>query len=90
MKELSLSPDLVKDLGIEDLMSRLDLSRDQSDSRRPSYDELYPTGWARNKHAEFRHREAVHKIVHWPASDNNKVKDMQYTKGTSSLNNAIC
>ena len=77
MKELSMNPDLVKGLEIEDLMSRLDLSKNASDSRRPSYNELYPTGWARNKHNELRHREAVHKIVHWPASDNNKVKDTQ-------------
>ena len=68
-----MNPDLVKGLEIEDLMSRLNLSTDPSDSRRPSYNELYPTGWARNTHTELRHREAVHKIVHWPALNNNKV-----------------
>jgi hypothetical protein len=74
MKALSMKPSLVKSLEIEDLMLRLDLSKDPSDSRRPSYNELYPTGWARDKHSELKHREAIHKIIHWPASDNNKVK----------------
>ena len=78
MKALSMNPDLVKSLEIEDLMTKLDLSKDPSDCRRPSYNELYPTGWARDQHTEIRHREAIHKIVHWPSSDKNKVEDTQY------------
>eukprot|EP00091_Calanus_sinicus_P017419 TRINITY_DN37650_c0_g1_i1.p1 TRINITY_DN37650_c0_g1~~TRINITY_DN37650_c0_g1_i1.p1 ORF type:complete len:188 (+),score=31.30 TRINITY_DN37650_c0_g1_i1:66-566(+) len=72
MKELSKNPNLVKGLEIEDLVSRLDLSMDPSVSRRPSYDELYPAGWARNRLTEFIHREAVIKIMHWSASDDKK------------------
>ena len=74
-----MNPDLVKSLEIEELTSRLDLSKDPSESRRRSYNEQYPTGWARNQHTEIRHRESVHKIVHWPASDNNKVEETHYT-----------
>ena len=73
MKALARNPKLVKSLELEELLSRLDLLKDPCDSRRPSYNELYPTGWARNTQTELRHREAVHKIVHWPALHNNKV-----------------
>ena len=73
MKVLATNSNLVQSLELEELLSNLDLSKDASYSRRPSYNELYPTGWARNTHTELRHREAVHKIVHWPALHNNKV-----------------
>jgi hypothetical protein len=73
MKALATNANIVKSLELEELLSKLDLSKDQSYSRRPSYNELYLTEWARNTHTELRHREAVHKIVHWPALNNNKV-----------------
>ena len=60
-------------LELEDLMSRLDLSKDSTDTQRPSYTDLYPQGWGRDALAELQHREAVHKIVRWPVDEDNKV-----------------
>ena len=74
LKALAVDPNIVTSLELHELMSRLDLSKDESESRRPSYDELYPDGWAWDKQAELRHREAVHKIVHWPANDKHVVQ----------------
>ena len=71
MRALSRNHNLVKTLELEGLMSRLDLS---TSSQRPFYTDLYPEGWRRDTTAEVLHREAVHKIVHWPVDESNKVK----------------
>jgi len=71
MRALSRNHNLVKTLELEGLMSRLDLS---TASHRPFYSDLYPEGWGRDTTAEVLHREAVHRIVHWPVHESNTVK----------------
>ena len=70
---MSNNPDIVTSLDLHGLLSRLDLSRGVSDTRMAEYEDLYPDGWAGDRLAERRHREAVSKIVNWPADDTNTV-----------------
>jgi len=72
MRALAQDENLVKTLELEGLISRLDLSSDSSETRRPSYKELYPAGWATDTQAELVHREALTKIVNWPIDHNRK------------------
>ena len=75
MRALAQDENLVKTLELEGLISRLDLSSDSSETRRPSYKELYPAGWATDTQAELVHREALTKIVNWPIDHNRKVNN---------------
>ena len=73
MRALARNESLVAGLELEGLMSRLDLSKEANEIRRPSYDDLYPDGWGDHTREELEHREAIHRIVHWPMDHNNKV-----------------
>ena len=75
MRALAQDENLVKTLELEGLISRLDLSSDSSETRRPSYKELYPAGWATDTQAELVHIEALTKIVNWPIDHNRKVNN---------------
>jgi hypothetical protein len=57
---------LVTSLDLSTLLSRLDLSKEESDTRRPVYDKLYPDSWVGDQQAEGRHKEAFLKMIHWP------------------------
>jgi len=72
MRSLARDQNLVKSLELEGLISRLDLSKEPSETRRPSYSDLYPAGWGPDSQEELVHREALTKIVHWPIDHNNK------------------
>ena len=73
MRSLARDQNLVKSLELEGLISRLDLSKEPSETRRPSYSDLYPIGWGPDSQAELVHKEAFTKIVHWPVDHNSKV-----------------
>ena len=70
---MSSNQDIVNSLDLHGLLSRLDLSRGVSGARMASYEDLYPEGWAEDRLAEGRHREAVYKIVNWPKDEKNMV-----------------
>ena len=70
---MSSNPDIVTSLDLHGLLSRLDLSRDVSEKRMPVYEDIYPDGWAWDRLAEKRLKDAVHKIVNWPTDHKNVV-----------------
>ena len=90
MREIARNQSLVKSLELEDLMSRLDLSKDSADTQRPSYADLYPQGWRKDALAELQHREAVHKIVHWPVDKDNKVNILKMHRVSMQFHNQFC
>ena len=67
VKSLLKNTDLVKDLNLSSMLSRLDISKDASDTRKPAYEELYPTSWVGDQQAERQHKEAFLKMNNWPA-----------------------
>ena len=69
----SSNPDIVTNLDLSGLLSRLELSGNVSDTRMPAYEDLYPDRWAGDRQAEGRHRDSIHKIVNWPTDDKNMV-----------------
>ena len=72
--QLSNNPCMVHDLGIQDFLSRLDLSKDiDKATRRPAYDELYPDNWAGDREKEEMHKSAFSKMINWPVDDKNEV-----------------
>eukprot|EP00092_Neocalanus_flemingeri_P023610 GFUD01025604.1.p1 GENE.GFUD01025604.1~~GFUD01025604.1.p1 ORF type:complete len:567 (+),score=140.62 GFUD01025604.1:112-1812(+) len=68
---MSSNLDIVTSLNLHGLLSRLDLSKGVSNTRMAAYEDLYPDGWAGDRGAERRHKEAVYKIVNWPRDDEN-------------------
>ena len=66
---MSSNQDIVTSLDLHGLLSKLDLS----DRRISAYEDLYPDGWAGDRQAEEKYRDAVCKIVHWPTDDMNRV-----------------
>ena len=73
MREIAEDKVFVDSLEIESLLLQLDLNKTNAETRRPSYTQIYPSGWAQDREIESNHQEAMHKIVHWPLDSNNKV-----------------
>ena len=74
MVNISKDQETIQSLALSDLLSRLDLSKDISDTRMPTYEDLYPEGWLSNRESQEKHQEIVRKIVNWPIDDNYKVR----------------
>jgi hypothetical protein len=71
---ISKDQETIQSLALSDLLSRLDLSKDISDTRMPTYEDLNPEGWLSNRESQEKHQEIVRKIVNWPIDDNYKVR----------------
>ena len=71
---LSTHPDIVQSLDLTTLMASIDLSKDEEETKLPTYEQMYPDNWAGDKVVEGIHKEAVLKILSWPRDENNKVK----------------
>jgi len=69
---ISRDPKTVNSLGLEELLSRLDLSKNVEETRRPEYKELYPENWVADAKIREQHQETVNKIVRWPRDENNQ------------------
>ena len=70
---ISGNPDIVSALDLSDILSRLDLSKDVTDTRMPTYEELYPANWAGDRAKEEMHKKVVLNILSWPRGENNLV-----------------
>ena len=66
VKSLLRNTELVTSLDLSAMLSRLDLSKEVSDTRRPVNDKLYPNNWVGDQQAEGRHKEAFLKMINWP------------------------
>ena len=73
MVKISKDPGTMNSLALHDLLSRLDLSKGVSDTRIPTYEDLYLANWFTDRHTQLKHQEAVTKILNWPRDDNNRV-----------------
>ena len=82
MRALARNKSLVASLELDGVISRLDLSKEPSDTKRPSYSDLYPMGWVADTQAEV-HRETIHKIVHWPLGQDNRARNTALFKSSN-------
>ena len=74
MTTLSKNANIMSRPEIQVLLSTLDMADSLARmARMVTYEELYPVGWAGNKGAERRHRDAVYKITNWPKNKEGKV-----------------
>jgi len=70
---LSKNANIMSRPDIQVLLSTLDMAGSLARmARMVTYEELYPVGWAGNKGAERRHRDAVYKITNWPKNKEGK------------------
>jgi hypothetical protein len=76
MVKLSKDPDTMDSLALQDLISRLDLSKDMADTQMPTYENVYQQTLVGDKNMMEKHREVFNKILKWPRDDNNKVRSM--------------
>ena len=70
---MSRNGDIVTSLDLHSLMSRLDLSKDVSNTVMPAYEELDPDSRVGDGQTQEMYRAAVHKIINWPRDDDNMV-----------------
>ena len=72
---LSQDPKTVNSLALEELLSRLDLSKDVEQTTIPQYKELYPENWMADANIRNKHQDMFTKIVRWPMDENNLVSN---------------
>ena len=73
---MSRDPKTVNSLGLKELLSRLDLSKNVEETKMPEYKELYPETWVADANIREQHQETVNKIVRWPRDENNHVSHL--------------
>ena len=66
----------MNNLALEEILSRLDLSKDVEETKMPEYNKLYPDNWMADANKREQHQETVTKIVRWPIDENNKVSHL--------------
>ena len=74
MVKISKDPDTMESLALHDLVSRLDLSKEMSDTQMPTYENVYQETLVGDKTAKQKHRDFANQMLKWPRDDDNKVR----------------
>ena len=62
MKALSEDSVLVNSFDLHGML----LKANSQETRKPSYEDLYPAGWMEDQQAQMIHKDALLKMVTWP------------------------
>ena len=76
MKALSEDSVLVNSFDLHGMLLKGNLSKDSQETRKPSYEDLYPVGWVEDQQAQMIHKDALLKMVTWPTYGVTKNKNM--------------
>ena len=76
MKALSQDSVLVNSFDLQGMLLRVNLSKNSQETRKPSYQDLYPVGWVKDHEAQKVHKDSLLKMVTWPSYVVTKNKNM--------------